>query len=155
MSSVRCFECGASYDAAGDSCSVRFEALLALDHSRQEPWGSRHGRAFAAFALQHPKTYASSVDRAWTVLHRIYVSGEEPAGVFAALIVSRGAVPANWVTPPRPMRMLAAPAVTIADLADFAPTSYPERLDAWCRAALAAWGAPAMAAAIPRAGGEP
>lgn len=24
-----------------------------LDHSRQEPWGSRHGQVFAAFQLQH------------------------------------------------------------------------------------------------------
>jgi catechol 2,3-dioxygenase-like lactoylglutathione lyase family enzyme len=45
--------------------------LLALDHSRQEPWGSRHGVAFAAFALQHPARYATSLDPAWATLHRM------------------------------------------------------------------------------------
>src|ERR1051326_7998235 len=55
---VRCVECGAEYESDEDSCVARFDRLLALDHSRQEPWGSRHGQAFAAFALQHPATVA-------------------------------------------------------------------------------------------------
>ena len=141
MSSIRCAECGAVYDAVGDSCAARFETLLALDHSRREPWGSRHGQAFAAFALQHPTAHAASLDRAFAALHRIYVAGEAPAQVFGALVAQPGAVPGGWQTPPRPSRMLGAPAVTIADLADFGAAAYPERLDAWCRAALVVWGA--------------
>jgi hypothetical protein len=47
-----CPECGATYSEEGDSCAARFDQLLALDHSRREPWGSRHGQAYAAFALQ-------------------------------------------------------------------------------------------------------
>jgi hypothetical protein len=43
--------------------------------------------------------------------------------------------------PPLPPKPVALPTITIADLADFAPSTYSARLDAWCRAALAAWGA--------------
>ena len=57
MTPTRCDECGARYTEPGDSCQARFDQLLALDHSRQEPWGSRHGLAFAAFALQHPRRF--------------------------------------------------------------------------------------------------
>lgn len=141
MTGVRCPECGASYVAAGDSCAARFEALLALDHSRREPWGSRHGQAFAAFVLQHPAAHAGSLDRAWAALHRIHVAGEAASRVFGALVAAAGATPGGWGTPPRTASMLGSPAVTIADLGDFAAATYPERLEAWCRAALAAWGA--------------
>lgn len=141
--SSQCPECGATYELAGDSCRARFDILLALDHSRQEPWGSRHGQAFAAFALQHPLTHARSVDRAWAALYLIYVLGRPPAQVFAALAAARGAARAAWELPPRPARQAAAPSVTIADLGDFAAETYVERFDAWCRAALSAWGAPA------------
>ena len=137
MPDFRCTQCGAEYEKENDSCSARFDRLLALDHSRQEPWGSRHGQAFAAFALQHPETYPSSVDHAWQALHRIYVRGEAPTYVFAAL---RGRGRTDHETPRRPDRPLELPSVTIAYLADFAADTYPERLDAWCRASLAAWG---------------
>jgi uncharacterized protein DUF5946 len=141
MSSSQCAECGAVYTTNGDSCAARFNALLALDHSRREPWGSRHGQAFAAFALQHRTTYAASLDRAWAALHRIYVDGEAAERVFDRLVTQRGGMPPEWSTPPRPSRQVAAPSITIADLADFEPDTYPEHLDAWCRASLAAWGA--------------
>jgi hypothetical protein len=59
--------------------------LIALDHERCEPWGSRHGQAFAAFTLQHPNAYTSSLDRAWAALHRIYIVGDAPKRVFDAL----------------------------------------------------------------------
>jgi hypothetical protein len=139
MNSSRCPECDATYTVVGDCCATRFETLLALDHSHQEPWGSRHGQAFAAFALQHPVTHAASLDRAWVVLHRIYVVGTPAAQVFDALIAARGALPSSWGVPLRPAQPVCAPAVTIADLGDFAAPSYAERLDAWCRAALAAY----------------
>ena len=140
MSVSYCADCGARYAKAEDTCVARFDALLALDHSREEPWGSRHGQAFAAFALQHPGRYASSLDRAWATLYRIYVTHQLPHRVFAALVALRGAIPADWNVPVRPERPATAPAVTILDLADFAAQTYPARLDDWCRATLAAWG---------------
>lgn len=128
------------YSVDGDSCRTRFDALLALDHSRQEPWGSRHGQAFAAYALQHAATFGPSLDRVWAALYQIYVAGNAPSVVFEQLRSRRGALPPEWNVPVRPLRPVAQPEVTIADLADFEPASYPVKLDAWCRAALAMWG---------------
>lgn len=147
MSAHRCAECGAIYEAADGSCAARFETLLALDHARREPWGSRHGQAFAAFTLQHPTAHAASLDRAWAALHRLYVGGDAPARVFSRLVAGSEIGPPAWSTPPRLPRPVRMPAVTIADLADFEAATYAERLDAWCRAALVAWGARVPAAA--------
>src|SRR5712664_2891954 len=47
-----CPQCGAVYPPPPTSCADQFAVLLALDHSRREPWGSRHGLAFAAYSLQ-------------------------------------------------------------------------------------------------------
>jgi hypothetical protein len=134
-----CPECGAAYTATDDDCAARFDLLLALDHSHREPWGSRHGQAFAAYALQHPVKHAASLDRAWLALHQIYVSGTAPDRVFGALVAARGKTPPGWDVPARAARPVHAPAVTIADLGDFEAATYPGRLDDWCRAALAAW----------------
>ena len=137
----RCPECGATYSDEADSCAARFDQLLALDHSRREPWGSRHGEAFAAFALQHPVTHKISLDRAWAALWRIYVAGESPARVFGALVAHHGKVPlADKKIPTRPATRATMPSVTISDLTDFAAETYPARQDAWCRATLASWG---------------
>ncbi|MGH7633984.1 MAG: DUF5946 family protein [Gemmatimonadaceae bacterium] len=140
MLEQRCAECGALTDDMGESCASRFNALLALDHSRREPWGSRHGQAFAAFALQHPHAYPRSLDAAWTALYRIYALGESPAHVFAALRAGSRELIESAAVPKRPARSVARPAVTIADLGDFEAHAYPAQLDAWCRATLAAWG---------------
>jgi hypothetical protein len=133
-----CDECGARYAAAGDSCMQRFHELLALDHSRQEPWGSRHLQAFAAFALQHPRAYGESLDAAWDVLYRIYCLKEPPDRVTAARRRAPDAPPLSA----RPAQRSAAFTVTIADLGSFAAATYPAQLDAWCRSAVSAWGAP-------------
>ncbi len=138
---TRCPECGASYAAEGDSCSARFEQLLALDHSREEPWGSRHGQAFAAYALQHPERFAGSLDHAWKALHRIYMVGDRPSSVFDQLRSNRLQILARWNVPPRPEHPITPPSVTIADLGDFETGTYAEQLDEWCRASLAMWGA--------------
>src|SRR5213082_2669152 len=103
-----CVECGATYTSDDESCHARFAELLALDHSRREPWGSRHGQAFAAFALQHPQTYPAAVDGAWQALHRIYRLSEPAERVFAAMRNRQsGPVAANRASgvsdvPPRP-----------------------------------------------------
>jgi Family of unknown function (DUF5946) len=138
---TRCPECGAAYASDDDSCAARFEQLLALDHSRQEPWGSRHGQAFAAFALQHPARFATSLDHAWAALHRIYVAGDRPSVVFERLRANRREVLGEWNVTARLPRPAAAPSITIADLGDFDARRYADRLDAWCRATLSMWGA--------------
>jgi hypothetical protein len=133
----KCPECGARYSDDDDSCARRFDALLALDHSRREPWGSRHGQAFAAFTLQHPQTHVRSLDAAWDALYRIYCLNQFPAAVFAARRRRLAAPPRV----PRPEYVPSSFSVTIADLGDFAAENYPAALDTWCRSALAAWGA--------------
>jgi hypothetical protein len=135
MTPAQCPDCGARYFADDDSCADRFNSLLALDHSRREPWGSRHGQAFAAFALQHPSRFSTSLDRAWTALYRIYCLNERPTDVFPSIRAAKQ----NAGVPPRPPRT-AAPSVTIADLGDFAAATYAARLDAWCIATLRVYG---------------
>ena len=136
-----CSECGARYPADTDSCAARFDQLLALDHSRREPWGSRHGQAFAAFALQHPVEHRASVDSAWTALYRIYCLDQPPARVFGALRAAHGRVVSDPELPARAPAMVTRPAITIADLGEFSAGDYATRLDEWCRATLRAWGA--------------
>lgn len=135
---MQCSECGAQLLHADDSCARRFDVLLALDHSRREPWGSRHGQAFAAFALQHPQAYARSLDAAWDLLYRIYCLGEPVSTAIAA----RRANPQAAPIAPRPAARLADFTVTIADLGEFDGARYPAALDEWCMSALKAWGAP-------------
>jgi len=148
---MRCPECGAVYSEPDDSCSARFDALLALDHSRREPWGSRHGMAFAAYALQHPALHARSLDNSFAALVRIYVGHEPRADVFARLRSTRGSLPAEWSVATRPAAPLRAPSMTIADLGEFDAESYAARLDDWCRAALAVWGVDAVTSSPPAA----
>jgi Family of unknown function (DUF5946) len=141
MPSIPCPQCGATFLHEGDSCVSRFEVLLSLDHSRQQPWGNRHGQAFAAFALQHPAIYPQSLDHAWAALYQIYAAQADPAYVFTTLrAIGDSALPGSWTVPPRPTQRPSVPTVTIADLADFAADAYPGQLDAWCRASLVSWG---------------
>lgn len=141
MSTIPCPQCGATFLQVGDSCASRFEVLLSLDHSRQEPWGSRHGQAFAAFALQHPVIYPKSLDHAWAALYQIYATQADPTYVFTTLrAIGDSALPRSWTVPPRPAARRSMPTVTIADLADFGADAYALQLDAWCRASLATWG---------------
>jgi hypothetical protein len=139
---TECPECGARYSAPDDSCEARFERLLALDHSRREPWGSRHGQAFAVFALQHPRRFSASLDAAWAALYRIYCLDQPPSGVFEALRARGGHSANDPAVPPRPRPSEMRPTITIADLGDFLEREYPSQLDAWCQATLRAWGAP-------------
>jgi hypothetical protein len=136
-----CPECNAEYVAVGDSCTTRFERLLALDHSRTEPWGSRHGRAFAAFALQHPATHSASLDVAWEILYRIYCGKESPSYVVASIREDATRLANDVHVPPRASQPRGFPAITIADLGDFSAATYASQLDNWCRATLDAWGA--------------
>lgn len=137
---TRCADCGAVYSAADDDCAARFNALLALDHSRQEPWGSRHGLAMSAFTLQHPGRHGRDVlERAWLYLFTVYVMGHDCARVARGLRRAGKHAP-RWVVPPLPAsRPEPRYAVTIADLGTFPAETYASQLDAWCQAALEAW----------------
>lgn len=133
MIQTRCDECGATYEDRDDSCQARFDQLLALDHSRREPWGSRHALAFAAFALQHPRRFPASVAQARELVERVCVGGEALAAVVAELRARpRSNGPTVPVGTPRPF------AVTIADLGTFEAATYPDALLRWARAALCA-----------------
>jgi len=139
-----CPQCGAPSLGAPGACRRRFDELLALDHSRQEPWGSRHGLVFAAYALQHPADFPRGVlERSWLALTRIYVRGEAPARVFGALRSHPPNSASEWGVPPLPgvPSPHAPPQRTIADLAPAERDGYGERVDSWCRSALRWWGA--------------
>jgi len=134
-----CPECGAVYEAEDEDCGGRFEALLALDHSRTEPWGSRHGLAFSVFALQHSDRFPPDVaERAWILLYRVYVEGNDYQRVTAALR-RMGRQNPDWDVPARASRRTASFSVTIADLGSFAADRYIDNLDRWCRATVEAW----------------
>lgn len=139
-----CPQCGAPSSGAPDACRRRFEELLALDHSRKEPWGSRHGLVFAAYALQHPADFPRQVlERSWLALFRVYVRGDDPSRVFAALRSRRPDAAVEWDVPPLPAAPAAGihPQRTIADLAPTDVAGYASRVDEWCRSALRSWGA--------------
>ena len=144
-----CPQCGAAYQRDSDSCAQRFAALLALDHSRQEPWGSRHGSAFAAYTLQHPVGQSRALlERCWTLLQRIWVAGDEPQFVARTLRGVEYGRPLPWTVPPLPADAAVPrrPRITIADLGDFDPAAYPRQLESWCRATLDALAHPPVPA---------
>jgi Family of unknown function (DUF5946) len=128
MTRGSCPECGAPYPNEAVTCEARFHVLLALDHSRQEPWGSRHGQAFAAFALQHPAAFPTSLDAAWSALYRIYCFGELAADVFASVREGRARAGDSTI-PVRPPEPIAHPSITIMDLHDFAASTYATQLN--------------------------
>ena len=135
-----CPECGANYEAADDDCARRFDLLLALDHSRTEPWGSRHALAVSAYALQHPSRFPHDViERAWILLFKVYVQGDDYRRVTAALRRAGRDNPQWDLSPVPPGKPGPHFPVTIADLGPFAAETYPQRLEDWCKASLEAW----------------
>jgi hypothetical protein len=138
-----CEQCGARYESLDDSCAERFSVLLAFDHSRQEPWGSRHGSAFAAYTLQHPVGIPhGALDRCWVMLYRIWIAGDDPDYVARKLRHPDRGGRSSWDVPALPANALLPrrAGVTIADLGDFDAETYPTKLEAWCRATLEALG---------------
>lgn len=134
-----CPQCGAP--AGETACRERFEALLALDHSRREPWGPRHGLAVAVFTLQHPAGAARErLERSWLIAYRCTVSGDDPWRLSRAMSGRARVATADWGVPPLP----SVPAhgsygVTIQDLGDFQESGYSDGLMAWARATIDGW----------------
>ncbi|MEC3978788.1 DUF5946 family protein [Amycolatopsis sp. H20-H5] len=60
----------------GDTtCETVFHQLLALDHSRQEPWGPLHGVAVGTYFLQHPSGQKPAALRPQWSLVQAYLGG--------------------------------------------------------------------------------
>jgi hypothetical protein len=139
---TRCRQCGAQFADPAQRCEERFDTLLALDHSRLQPWGSRHGLAFSTFAMQHPNgRSAAQLEACWIMLHRVWIDGDNRAKLAAAMRARPDMPPVDWGVPPLPEPPPAGTpyAVTIADLGEFDADTYVGKLEDWGRATLAAW----------------
>ncbi|MCE9602980.1 MAG: DUF5946 family protein [Gemmatimonadetes bacterium] len=129
-----CDECGARSTDRGHSCATRFDRLLALDHSRQEPWGSRHGLAFAVFALQHPARYPEGTrSRSYELLARVIEGGQSLNTVVRAFRTPHARAEASDPPPRAPGRPFPE---TIADLGEFDANAHIETPERWCRATV-------------------
>jgi hypothetical protein len=152
----RCPECGGP--AAPRSCDELFQELLALDHSRQAPWGPLHAVAAACFLLQHPSRLpATARPLHWAMLHA-YLRGGLAAVAPMTERVRRlnshrggGRAPRAGDYPGAPPFPAGGPprryAVTIADVAlegrspdgGFPADGYADRLRAWAADTVGAW----------------
>ena len=84
--STPCPQCGALFADATASCEEQFDKLLALDHSRVQPWGSRHGLAFSTFAMQHPDgRTAAQLTACWITLYRVWIESDNRAKLAASM----------------------------------------------------------------------
>ena len=112
MCRPRCEDCGAV--VTGMTCGELFDRLLALDHSRRQPWGPLHGQAVACYFLQHPHAPRAPRESAplWAFLESFAAGPEADAS-------------------PWPM--------TIHDVAvdsTFPALGYSERLRRWARSVV-------------------
>lgn len=139
-----CPQCAAAYTAPDDSCHVRWQQLLALDHSRQAPWGPLHALTFATWMLQHPDTAVPGTKaRCRELLERVIGRGEPLERVVSDFRRRLpGDEPRHSVDLPTPPRRFE---VTIADLGDFGAATFESNLHRWALATLASWFAAAAA----------
>jgi hypothetical protein len=131
-----CPDCGAGYQRPDDSCRQRFDVLLALDHSRREPWGSRHAIAFAVYALQHPSQYpeATRVSSA-ELLTRVF-ERNEPLKQVVADFRARARSRRTALSPATVPEVCGPFPVTIAALGEFEAERYATDLERWARSTL-------------------
>jgi hypothetical protein len=137
----RC-ECGATDSVL---CTERFQQLLALDHSREAPWGPLHGVAVACYRLQHPSTLHPGEP---AVLLRM-VDAYRVEGLSGAERIAQDRKRANSHRGrgvrdlgDEPVGTPSAFTFTIDDLAvdgSFPAEGYSERVHAWAEATAAAW----------------
>jgi hypothetical protein len=112
-----------------------FEALLALDHRRLQPWGEFHGLNVACYLLQHPAQAPHGVDGEHLELVTAFLGG----GLAAARRWERERVRLNrqqqLSAARRPIPTRSHPATfTIADLSvdgTFPAEGYEERMKRW------------------------
>ncbi|KOX13285.1 hypothetical protein ADK67_44460 [Saccharothrix sp. NRRL B-16348] len=142
---TRCPECGAP--ARPLSCEELFHVVLALDHSRRPPWGPLHGVTVSCFLLQHPSRLpAHDRARPWATLHAYLDGGLDAATRFTEGMrranSHRGAGLAEIVAGAPLGPPPTAFTVTIGDVAEdgtFPAAGFPERVEAWAAATVAAW----------------
>jgi hypothetical protein len=112
---TECAECGASGRLG--TCAELFDAPLALDLQRLQPWGRFHGLNVACYLLQHPsRTPASALDGHWHMLTLFLTEGLDAMNALQAGLVRanrHGARPWSAFDPP-PARSVAA-TMTIED----------------------------------------
>ncbi|RTL66297.1 MAG: hypothetical protein EKK42_18130 [Pseudonocardiaceae bacterium] len=121
-----------------------YERLLALDHSREPPWGPLHAVVVAAYTLQHNDSPVRENDPRLALL-RAFVGGGVPA--LARLTSAHRRANSHRSSGPRdedatPLTRPASYAVTIADVAvdgEFPAEGHEERMRAWAAAVLDAW----------------
>jgi len=149
-----CTQCGAQ--TAEATCEELFERLLALDHSRQPPWGPLHGVAVACFFLQHPDHPLAPHGRndpRWAVLQAYLAGGQQALNAMIAVVRRRNSHrhrrrddqdrPLFYAA--RPMPEHPAPTAfgtTIVDVAvdgSFPARGYELRVRAWAEGTFAAW----------------
>jgi hypothetical protein len=144
-----CAKCGAPMDAR--SCDELFHALLALDHSRQAPWGPLHGVSVSCFLLQHPSQLpADDGAMAWALLHA-YLEGGLDEVIRLVGQARRGNSHRVKGRPSQDVREAALPqrdappsrfSITIHDVAvdgTFPASQFTERVRAWASATVDAW----------------
>ncbi|MFD3564095.1 DUF5946 family protein [Streptomyces sp. NPDC058686] len=144
-----CPECGAPIDPR--SCDELFHALLALDHSRQAPWGPLHGVSVSCFLLQHPSRLpAGDGATAWALL-RAYLEGgldevNQLVGHARRGNSHRVKGEPSPVGPDAALPHRDAPrsrfSVTIQDVAvdgTFPSSEFTQRVKAWAAATVDAW----------------
>ncbi|GAB3723883.1 DUF5946 family protein [Nocardiopsis oceani] len=138
-----CSECGAH---SATPCAELFHRLLALDHSRQEPWGPLHGAAVACYLLQHPSLLPQGGHVVPLELLRTHV---EDGAAAARRLTERSRRANSHRVRGRersaPDSLPEAPAgftFTIAGASEdggFPAEGHPERVRAWAESTLAAW----------------
>ncbi len=136
----RC-ECGAADPVR---CRERFDRLLALDHSREAPWGPLHGVAVACYRLGHPGALRRGEPAALLGMLDAFLTGGA-AGADRFARHRRRAVAHRGGPAPSDDAPVAAPTafgVSIDDVAaggDFPADGHTERVRAWAEATAAAW----------------
>ena len=138
-----CPECGAH---SATPCEELFHRLLALDHSRQEPWGPLHGATVACYLLQHPSALPQGGHDFPLELLRVHVENGAEASRRLTERSRRAnshrvrdreqAAPASSPEAPAGFRF------TIAETSEdggFPAEGHPERVRAWAESTLAAW----------------
>lgn len=125
-----------------------FHRLLALDHSRQPPWGPLHGVAVACYLLQQADAPVAEDDYNLETL-RVFLAGGQPA--LTALAEQRTRrnshrAGSNSPFPPSSGQLLRGPppsfATTITDVAlngTFPAPGYEQRVRQWAAHTLQAW----------------
>lgn len=138
-----CAQCGAVSDTA---CEELFQRLLALDHSRQEPWGPLHGVAVTCYRLQHPASLAEGDHVFLLELLRTHVTdGAEASRKLTERSRRANSHRVRQRKHTAPVPRADAPngfAFTITEAAvdgSFPAEGHPERVRTWATTTLTAW----------------